>query len=83
MIREDGAASSPSNSSSALLRNCDLSPSEPHQWRAYVACLGQRRYDLLVPAAARYSFPRWEAFSGEVPMQTLASFDDHHLVGVS
>jgi hypothetical protein len=74
---------STSNSSSVLMRNCDLPPSGRNPRRVFVSCSGQRRFDLLVPAAARYSFPRWEAFSGEVPMQAFVSFGDYRLVGVS
>lgn len=82
MTREDGAVRSPSKSSSALLRNCDLSPGEPTMRRAYVACSGQRRFAFLVLAAAGDSFPRWEAFRGEVPMQAFVSLAVHRSVGV-
>ena len=83
MTREEGALSSTSKSSSALLPNCDLTPSEPSPKRAYVACSSRRRFAFLVPAAAGDPFPRWEAFHGEVPMQAFASFGDHRAVGVS
>lgn len=83
MTRMDGERYKPTHSFSALVRNHrDFSCEQ----RSSCACLvgsDQRRFNLLVPAAARNLFPRWKAFNGEVPMLTSVSCRDASLVGAS
>jgi hypothetical protein len=83
MTRPDGERNNTSYLASALLRNRSISTRSRRARCAYVVGSSQRRCALLTSAAAGDSFPRWEAFHGEVPMKASASFGHCNLVGAS